>query len=175
MRPYVSVFLGTSLDMKIARADGGIEWLEEANTTQENYGYEAFMETVDTLVIGRSTYDTVLGFDPWPYTGKRVVVMTHRPLISRWGEEAASGALLSLLERLQQEGVRHVYLDGGQMVQQGLREGVVDALTLSVLPIVLGEGRSLFGGGIPEQRWKRKEVRSFQSGVVQLQYERTTQ
>lgn len=172
MRPRVHVFLGLSLDQQIARADGRIDWLESWQSDGENYGYDAFSAGIDALVMGRATYDTVLGFGFWPYEGKRVIVLSHRPFEPRHGEERAEGALLPLLERLGAEGVREVYLDGGRLVQQGLAEGVVDTLTLTVLPLTIGRGRPLFGDDTPEQRWRLQDVRSFPSGVVQLRYAR---
>jgi dihydrofolate reductase len=76
-----SVFIATSLDGFIARANGDLEWLTEAQsaTTEQDYGYQEFIDTVDTIVLGRNTFDLVLTFDTWPYSGKRVVVLSSRP------------------------------------------------------------------------------------------------
>lgn len=170
MRPRVSVYIATSLDQFIARPDGGLDWLDTVLQPGEDYGYAAFMATVDTLVVGRATYDTVLGFGEWPYTGKRVAVLTHRPFVPQFGEELCSGALVPILNRLGTEGVRHVYLDGGNAVRQGLAEGVVDELTLSIVPRLLGRGRPLFGDIVPEVSWTLVSSRSFPTGLVQLRY-----
>jgi dihydrofolate reductase len=172
-RPRVSVFVGASVDLCIARLDGGLDWLERFNDPAAgDHGYGAFFATVDTLVVGRATYDTVLGFDAWPWEGKRVVVFTHRPLPVRAGVVAAEGALLPVLERLHAEGAAHVYLDGGRLVQQGLREGVVDNLTVSIVPHLLGTGRPLFTQGLPEARLRLEGVQPYASGLVQLRYQR---
>lgn len=173
-RPRVSVYLGASLDLFIAREDGRLDWLERFHDPAVgDYGYGAFFSTIDTLVIGRSTYDTVLGFDAWPYEGKRVVVFSHRPIAPRAGVEHGEGALAPALEALFARGARHVYLDGGALVRQGLREGVVDALTLSVVPHLLGSGRPLFTSGLPELGLTLLGAQAFPTGLVQLRYERT--
>ncbi len=172
MRPHVSVYLAISLDQFIARPDGSLDWLERVQDAGEDYGYPAFMATVDALLLGRATYDTVLGFGEWPYSGKRVGVLTHRPLTPRFGEESFSGALAPILDDLGREGVRRVYLDGGVLVRQGLAEGVVDHLTLSMVPVILGRGRPLFGSQVPESDWKLESVESFPSGLVRVRYRR---
>lgn len=174
--PRVSVFLGLSLDGYLARDDHGLDWLQIVQTDPpEDTGHVHLMASVDALVIGRSTYDVVTSFPTWPFTGKRVVVLTRRPLDARHGEEAAQGDLTALLERLARDGVRHVYLDGGDVVRQGLRAGVVSDLTLSWVPIVLGSGVALFERGLPERVWRLAGSRAFPSGLMQATYHRTEQ
>ena len=139
----VSVFLGISIDGCIAGENGDLSWLAElAPDSPDATGYTALMEQVDTLLIGRTTYDAVLGFEPWPYAGKRVVVLSHRDFAPRHGEQRREGGVrevLAGLAGLAEEGCRHVYLDGGAVIRAALREGVIDSLTLSVLPVVLGK------------------------------------
>ena len=172
-RPSVSVFIATSLDGHIAAADGSVAFLTPyQQDPAEDYGYEAFASTVDCLVMGRTTYDTVLGFGVWPFAGKRVVVMTNRPGPSRHDETFAAGALGPVLEQLAADGVRHVYLDGGQLVRQGLREGVVDAMTITVIPVLLGAGRPLFGEEVPASSWHAESAHHFPSGPIQLRFRR---
>ena len=168
-RPKVSVYIATSADGYIARDDDRIDFLDRVQGA-DDYGYAAFFASIDTLVMGRSTYDVVLGFADWPFAGKRVVVLTNRDFESRHGEERHAGELAPLLERLAGEGARHVYLDGGQVVQQGLAEGVVDELTISVVPVLLGSGRSLFRRGLPERGLALSSAESYASGLVQLRY-----
>jgi dihydrofolate reductase len=92
-----SVFIATSLDGYIARADGGIDWLAMVARVGEDYGYAKFIANVDVLLIGRSTFETAVGFPEWPYAGKRVVVATHRPQPSIHGEVYATGEPKQLL------------------------------------------------------------------------------
>ena len=167
----VSVFLGISIDGCIAGENGDLSWLAElAPDSPDATGYTALMEQVDTLLIGRTTYDAVLGFEPWPYAGKRVVVLSHRDFASRHGEQRREGGVRAVLEGLAAEGCHHVYLDGGAVIRAGLREGVIDSVTLSVLPVVLGKGVRLFEDGLPRSDWRLEDTRPLPSGVVQLRY-----
>ncbi len=169
-RPQCSVYIATSVDGYIARLDGSLDWLARVEAEGEDYGYASFFAGVDVLVIGRNTYDTVLGFGQWPYAGKRCVVLTNRPAAPRDGVEFVAGEPGPLLERLAQEDARHVYVDGGAVIQQFLAARRIDALTLSVIPIVLGSGIRLFAGGEPELDLKLVECRSWPTGLVQLRY-----
>jgi dihydrofolate reductase len=171
MRPQVSVFLGLSLDGYIARPDGSIDWLDRwQSDPPEDSGYDAFMQSVDTLVVGRGTYDTVMGFDSWPYTGKSVVVLTTRPAVPNHGETFYNGPLAALIDQLGERGAKRIYLDGGVAVQQGLKAGIVTDLTLTWLPIILGAGRSMFDPALPEIPLRLKASRTFPSGLLQAVY-----
>jgi dihydrofolate reductase len=163
-----AVFIATSLDGFIARADGSLDWLDPFHG--EEHGYGAFFAGVDAVVIGRGTYETVLGFPEWPYGAKRLIVFTTRPASPRHGEELWSGPPSVLAERLDREGVRRVYLDGGALIRSFLREGMVDELTIDVIPLVLGAGRPLFASGLPETPLRLVESKSFPSGLVQIRY-----
>lgn len=173
MRPVVSVYIATSLDNFIARDDGALDWLEGVQDAGgDDYGYNDFMDTVDAVVLGRSTYDAVLGFDVWPFDTRRVLVVTNRPLAPRHGEEAYAGALAPLMDRLGAEGARRVYLDGGHLIRQGLDEGLIDDMTLSLVPVLLGKGRPLFTRGLPESQWELVSAASHPTGLVQVRYAR---
>lgn len=172
-RPQCSVFIATSLDGFIARANGAIDWLDVVQRPGEDYGFRAFYDSVDALVLGRGTYETALGFDAWPYDGKRCVVLTHATQATRspkHGEEFHEGALPPLLARLRASGVRRVYVDGGAVIRAFLAEGLIDDMTLSLVPILLGEGVPLFGKGTPECRLHLEESRAFASGLVQSRF-----
>ncbi len=166
----ISVFVGVSIDGFIARADGGLDFL--APFEGEDHGYQEYMRSVDALVVGRATYETVLGFKTWPWKGKRVVVLTHRPIDARHGETTHAGPLAPLATRLAAEGVRRVYLDGGVAIRQGLDEDLVDDMTISTVPKTIGAGRPLFGGAPRTAAWTLTSVRGFASGLVQARYER---
>jgi dihydrofolate reductase len=168
MEVRFAVFIAVSLDGYIARPDGSIDWL--APFHDEEHGYAAFFAGIDALVIGRGTYDTVLSFPEWPYGDKRVIVCTTRPLPAAHGEEMWSGPPREIAERLDREGVRRVYLDGGALVRGFLREGLVDEWAINVIPLFLGAGRPLFTSGLPEIPLRLLEAKTFPSGVVQLRY-----
>jgi dihydrofolate reductase len=171
-RPRCSVFIATSLDGFIARRDGGIDWLSIVETPGEDYGYARFFDDVGALILGRGTYDTVLGFSSWPYGDKPCVVFTHRPPpAARHRERFHAGAPGPLLAELHEAGVRRVYVDGGGLIRSFLRENLIDDITLSIIPVVLGDGIPLFGAEIPERRLRLAGSQAFASGLVQLRYE----
>ncbi len=168
-RPRFSVFIAASLDGFIARADGNIDWLHQLHPLdREPNGYDEFIASVDAIVIGRGTYETVLGFGGWAYGDRRVIVMTHQPRAQRGSEEFFAGAPRDLLPRL--AGCKRVYVDGGNVVAQFFAADLIDDVTVSVMPIVLGGGIRLFPGGEGEHRLALAGQRVFKSGMVQLSY-----
>lgn len=171
LRPRCSVFLASSLDGFIARPDGGIDWLAVVERPGEDYGIAAFYGSVDAIVMGRKTYEAALGFQAWPYVGMRCVVLTSRPPgSSRHGEEFASGDVEALVRRLGAEGVKRVYVDGGVVVGQFLAAELVDDVTVSVIPVLLGEGTPLAPGIGRDVALELISHRAFESGLVQLVY-----
>lgn len=169
-RPRCSVFIATSLDGFIARPDGRLDWLSIVEREGEDYGFKAFFDTVDTVVFGRKTYQTALGFDPWPYAGKRNVVLTRSPRTSRHGESFHDGDLAALVAKLGAEGSQRVYVDGGTVIAQFLAAGLVDDVTVSVIPILLGEGIPLTPRIGKDVRLTLEEHTAFPSGLVRLRY-----
>ncbi len=167
-RPRCAAFLAMSLDGFISRPDGRVDWLDAYPAPPEEYG--EFFAGVDTVLVGRETYDLVLGFPEWPYGGKRVAVLTRRPPASRHGERFLAGAPAEVLAALQASGSRSVYVDGGSVVSQWLAAGLLDALTVTVVPLVLGEGRRLFQGALPERRLELAGSRALPSGLVRIDY-----
>jgi len=171
-RPRTSAFVGVSLDGFLARPDGSLDWLKPFEGHE--HGYTAFIASVDTVVLGRGTHDFVRGMLdqglPWPYAGKRCVVMTHRPLDARHGERAFAGEPGTLVSGLQAEGARHLYVDGGAVIRGFLAAGLLDALTLSVVPCLIGAGLPLFGGVVLEAGLQLEGVTSFPNGIAQLRY-----
>src|SRR5262249_17214370 len=167
-RPRVSAFLGTSLDGFIAEADGGLGFLKPFE--QEEHGYAAFYGSVDTLLMGRKTYETVLGFGAWPFSDRRVAVLSRTARTPRFGERFLSGEPTDVLSALASIGARHVYADGGEVVTQFLAAGCLDALTVSVVPVVLGTGIRLFARSPGLHRLTLESARTYASGLVQLRY-----
>ncbi|MDP1829241.1 MAG: dihydrofolate reductase family protein [Archangium sp.] len=164
--PACCVFIATSVDGFIARTDGGIDWLKRVEREGEDYGYQRFFDSVDALVIGRGTYEVVRGFDAWPYGGKRCVVLTHRTFEPKAKEEFFEGEPRALLDKLGAEGLKRVYVDGGAVISQFLAAGLIDQLTISQVPVLLGRGLPLFHPGT-EHALTLVESRSFPSGLVQ--------
>ena len=167
-----SVFIATSLDGFIARQDGALDWLPVNGG--EPHGYDEFMATVDALVIGRKTFETVLTFDAWPYGRKPVVVLSTRPseLTAPDGAmcEVMAGTPHEIVTRLTQRGMKHLYIDGGVTIQGFLEAGLIQHLTITRIPVLLGSGIPLFGSLSHDIRLEHVATRSYPSGMVQSQY-----
>jgi dihydrofolate reductase len=172
LRPRCSVFIATSLDGFIARQDGTLDFLSIVEQPGEDYGFAEFFGSVDALVIGRNTYETALGFPEWPYAGKRCFVLTHRETPSQHGEQFFAGAAAGLVDQLAVGGAQRLYVDGGAVIREFLQADLIDDLTLSIVPVLLGSGIRLFGGEVPEQRLTLESSRSYPAGLVQLRYAR---
>jgi dihydrofolate reductase len=170
MRAACSVYIAASLDGYIARADGSLDWLSIVQSPGEDYGYARFFDSIDTVVIGRKTYETALGFEEWPYAGKRCIVLTRRRLPARHAERFYDGDPVALVERLTGEGAKRVYVDGGSVIRQFIAAELVTDMTLSIVPILLGDGIPLFAGIGRDVRLDLSASRSFASGLVQLEY-----
>lgn len=171
-----SVFIATSLDGFIARANGDIEWLsgDSSQGSGEDYGYQVFFDSIDTLVMGRATFEQVLNFGEWPYRGKSVVVLSRSrgqvPEHLTGMAEIMSGEPEELLQRLAERGTRHVYVDGGATIQCFLRAGLIDEMIITRIPILIGQGLPLFGRLVKDIHLEHIETRSFKSGLVQSRY-----
>jgi len=171
-RPRCSVFIATSIDGYIARPDGTFDFLSIVERPGEDYGFAEFFATVDALVIGRNTYETALAFPEWPYAGKRCIVLTHRETPSVHGEQFFAGEPAALVDQLALSGAQRLYVDGGAVIRQFVREGLIDDMTLAIVPVLLGSGIPLFGSALPEQRLHLHSSKAFESGLVQLCYTR---
>lgn len=180
MRAKASVFIATSLDGFISRPDGSIDWLEKVNATipeGEDCGYKAFMESVDVLVMGRNTFEQVVAFDPWPYGDKPVVVLSSKPLTlpAKCPPQVTTSSETpeALVERLSSEGIQHLYVDGGVTIQRFLRAGLINAITVTLIPVLLGEGKPLFAALGRDQALVLKKCNAYPFGLVQVTYEVT--
>src|SRR5262244_3978050 len=129
----ISVFIGTSLDGFIARANGEFDFLPEGGG--EPHGYDEFFANIDALVIGRKTFETVLSFPEWPYGSKRVVVLSSRQLeLSKAPTETVEqmqGSPTEIIRQLEYRGIRHIYVDGGVTIQRFLRDGLIQRLIIT--------------------------------------------
>jgi dihydrofolate reductase len=168
----VTVFVGASVDGFIARPDGGLDWLPTGET--EDHGYSKLMAETDALVMGRKTFETVLGFGPWPYGTKRVVVLSTKPVdLSRVRDGNVawmSGTPTEIVETLAKTGAKRLYVDGGDTIQRFLRAGLVDRLIVTRVPVLIGQGIPLFGGLPTDVRLRHASTRTFASGLVQTEY-----
>lgn len=166
-----SVFIATSVDGFIARENGALDWLPGDDV--EEHGYTAFMATIDALVMGRKTYETVLGFGVWPFE-KQVIVLTSRPelIIPPTGArcEAMSGSPEQIVNTLSRRGLSRLYIDGGVTIQRFLAAGLIQRLVVTRIPVLLGAGIPLFGRLPHDIRLEHVETRSYRGGLVQSEY-----
>lgn len=168
-------FVATSLDGFIARPDGAIDWLEPFNTGDENHGYDDFIAGMNGIIMGRGTFETVLGFVQWPYA-LPVIVLSHTLTADDVPADLVDCVAISpmepadLLAALAAEGWTRVYVDGGQLLQSFLRDGLLDEITLNRVPLLLGQGRPLFGPLVGEVSLTHHATRSFRSGLVSSAY-----
>ena len=167
-----SVFIGVSVDGFIARLNGELDFLPPGGG--EPHGYPEFMATVDALVIGRNTFETVLAFPEWPYGSKRVVVLSHRPMdfsgVRGGLVEQMAGAPGEIVSKLAARGLQHLYIDGGITVQGFLRAGQIRRMIITRVPVLIGEGIPLFGSLPHDVRLRHIETHAYTSGLVKTEY-----
>jgi dihydrofolate reductase len=167
-----SVFVGTSVDGFIARLNGDLDFLPEGGG--EPHGYTEFMAGVDTVVIGRKTFETVAAYDEWPYGGKRVVVLSSGAV--DWAAagcgfvEHLAGPPADIVARLAAGGARNLYVDGGITIQGFLRAGLIQRLVVTRVPVLIGEGIPLFGTLPHDVPLRHVATRHYPSGLVQSEY-----
>ncbi len=168
----LSVFIATSLDGYIATPDGRLDWLEEAAAGEGDYGYEEFLHSTDALAMGRGTYDYIAHVDPLPFGDRPVYVFTHRAVEPRAGVTAWQAGPREAVENWESAGFRRVYVDGGRLIASFLAEGLIDDMTITTVPVLLGEGLPLFPATGAVSTWQLDGLQSWENGVVQRTYVR---
>jgi dihydrofolate reductase len=168
----VSVFIATSVDGFIARKEGGLDWLPSDGG--EPHGYDEFFATVGAVVIGRKTFETVQAFESWPYGTKPVIVLSSqlaRVTVPKGAIcEVMSAPPSQVVARLAGRGVSHIYVDGGATIRGFLQAGLIQDLTITRVPVLLGEGVPLFGALPKDIRLSHVGTRSYSSGLVTSEY-----
>lgn len=172
----ISLFIATSLDGYIAKLNDDLSFLKLVEKEGEDYGYAEFTATIDTLIIGRRTYDYVLkeiGASHYD-NGERdvyVITRTERPQVGR--TIFYTGSITELVKRLKSKEGKDIYCDGGaEVINELLKHDLIDDLIISVIPVLLGNGTRLFKDGRPEQVLDLVEVKSYETGLTQLYYKR---
>jgi len=173
----IKLYIASSLDGYIAREDGSLDWLYELpNPDQEDYGYGDFLATVDTVVMGRKTYEEILGFGvEWPYSDFRTLIITSQEeyQVRTASTEAMSQLDQQGIDKLRAGSQKNIWLvGGGQIITEFLNLGAVDEMTISMVPRILGKGIQLFPGGPRETIFDLVSAVSFASGMVNLIYSR---
>ena len=169
------VFIATSLDGFISREDHSLDWLPQEPCDGEDFGYDNFMEKMDGLIMGSSTFNKVLSFSPWPYT-KPVIVLSHTlteddiPESLQDKVRVSNRSPMEIMAEVKSEVWQHVYVDGGQVIQSFLREGLIQELTITTVPILIGSGHQLFGYLDQDLLLERIQTGVFSSGLTQTRY-----
>jgi dihydrofolate reductase len=174
--PSAEVFIATSLDGFIARPDGNIDWLTSRPVPEgEDFGYAAFLNGIGAIVMGRESFEKVLTFPDWPYTVP-VTVLSRKPDAVAVPEAVKDKVRVSnkgpraVLEDLGAAGVARVYIDGGQTIRSFVAEGLVRRVIVTLIPVLLGQGRPLWGHGAGDVGLTLVQARTWANGFVQVEY-----
>lgn len=168
-------FIASSLDGFIARDNGDIDWLLSRDDANEDHGYNDFISDIDGIIMGRGTFEKVVKFETWFYT-KPVVVLTRSltesslPAVLKDKVRFLNMTPKNLMNFLDSEGWRKVYVDGGQIIQSFIRDNLLDDIVISTVPVLIGNGRPLFGSIKKDVSLKHLNTKFFPSGLVQSKY-----
>lgn len=167
------LYISCSLDGYIAGPNDDLSFLNRMQLEGEDYGYQAFVDAIDTVIVGRRTYDWVVnqGYD-FPHTNKECYIITSQIRAKEGNLTFYQGDLKELVQRLKSSNSpKHIFCDGGaQVVHQLLAAQLIDEIILSVVPVLLGAGTRLFNDGRPQQLLELLSSKSFESGLVQHHY-----
>jgi len=172
-----SVFIATSLDGYIADKKGGMDWLHSIpNPNNDDMGYVEFIKEIDALIMGRKTFETVLGFDvEWPYNQAVFVLSNKLKEIPDTHKDKAfliKGTLIEILDQIHEKGLNRLYVDGGTTIRSFLKEDLIDEMVLTTIPILLGGGSSLFGELPNELKFELIGAKTYANQITQNHYRR---
>lgn len=170
---HLSVFAGISQDGFLATREGSLQWLEESAGENEDYGFDAFLASVDGLIMGRHSFEHVRTVGEFPFGELPVYVMSHRNLETDWPVTRVDGAVNELCQKWRSNGHRHMSIDGANVLAQFLAAGLVDDLVLTIAPVELGEGIALFSVQADADNFVAiGEDQLWPSGMMQRRYKR---
>ena len=175
----IQLYIASSLDGFIAREDGSLDWLVNIeNPDQVDHGYNQFIRDIDLVIMGRKTYEEVLGFDvEWPYSDCQTYVVTAKP---EYEVRTPATKLLSFInkssiQKLKSESRKNIWLvGGGKLISGFLNESAIDEMILSMVPVILGKGIRLFPDETLETKFELLNSESFETGIVNLTYRKKT-
>jgi dihydrofolate reductase len=167
------LYIAMSLDGYIAKPNDDLSFLTLVEKEGEDYGYTDFESTVDTVIIGRKTYDWVIKHFDFPHTDKDTYIITRTKRQDKGSIKFYTGELTTLITKLKKQEGKHIFCDGGaEIVTELLKNSLIDEFIISVIPIILGNGTRLFKEGIAEQQLKLLDVKTFETGLTQVCYAR---
>jgi len=172
----LSLFIATSLDGYIAKPNDDLSFLKLVEKEGEDYGYAEFTANIDTIILGRKTYDYVLkeiGSTHYDNGERNVFIITRTEKPSVGKTTFYTGNLIELIQRLKSESGKNIYCDGGaEVINELLKNDLIDELIISVIPVLVGNGTKLFKDGRPEQQLELAKAKTFDTGLAQLHYRR---
>lgn len=176
-----SIYIAMTLDGYIARENGDLDWLLGSNKKAENVpenediDFNAFMASVDVLVLGRNTYEFVVSYGEWPYGNMSVIVLSSTLTVI--SDDFSNKIQLrncspvELYDELKDSGKKHLYIDGGKTIQGFLKAGLINEIIITKIPILIGSGIPLFGQLSKDVKLRHLETVSFKNGFVRSKYE----
>ncbi|WP_281928341.1 dihydrofolate reductase family protein [Roseibium album] len=173
--PTGHTMMAMSLDGFVARKDHTLDWLMKLDTEGEDYGFAAFQNSIDVIVMGSGSFRTVLGFGEWPYR-KPVIVMSRSLADDEIPEDVKSKVELSrlspaeLMSSLGERGIGRVYVDGGAIIRSFMREGLIADMRVAIAPVLIGEGIRMFGELDRDIDLRLESVDRFKSGLIHMYY-----
>jgi dihydrofolate reductase len=170
----VILYIAASLDGYIAKPNDDLSFLEIVQKEGEDYGYENFVNSINTVIMGRKTYDWVMTqVTEFPHQDKETYIITRTAKPNIGNINFYIGDLDKLIETLKTTEGKNIFIDGGaEIVNELLKLQLIDEFIISIIPIILGKGVKLFQNGFPEQRLELISSKSFEKGLVQLNYKK---
>lgn len=178
-----SVYIATSADGYIATSDGGVDWLHtagnlEADMGSEDMGFQSFMDSVDCMIMGRKCMEMIssmnLTSDQWFYGDMRIVVLSNTvkepPVNLRGKVEMYSGDIQDLITKLESCGLKHAYIDGGSTITSFINLKLINEMTITKVPVLLGEGIPLFGKINKNVKLENAKASAFPNDFIQVKY-----
>jgi dihydrofolate reductase len=173
MNRKLFLYIASSLDGYIAAPGDDLSFLNVADKEGEDYGYNEFISSVDTVILGRRTYDWVTAQVDFPHADKETYVITRTPRPGKGKITFFTGDLKELVMTLKKAPGKNIFCDGGaEIIHELLKEELVDEFIVSIIPVLLGGGTRLFKDGRPEGKLALISSRSYETGLVQLHYKR---
>ncbi len=174
MERKVILYIAMSLDGFIATKDNSIDFLSLVEKAGEDYGYNDFVQLVDTVIVGRKTYDKVIemGYE-YPHADKKIFIVTRNAKPSKENIQYYSGDLTQLVNELKKQPGKHIYCDGGsEIANELMKNELIDEFIISIIPTLLGNGIKLFKDGRPGLNLSLLTTKQFDTGLTQLHFKR---
>lgn len=173
------IYIAKSLDGYIADKNEGLEWLFTIpNPEDSDLGFLKFIDSVDAIVMGRKTFETVCSFGgEWPYPKPTFVLsttLTCVPPDHAGHAEVINGSPKEIVSTLNKRGFNELYIDGGATIQSFLREDMIDEMIISTIPVLLGGGTSLFGDLVNHQEYRHLGTEILIEEIVQSHYRKSS-